>query len=483
VTPLFALLFDRLDERLRLRGPGRTVANKVFPHNWSFLLGEVALFALVILVLTGVFLTMFYRPSTAGVVYDGSFELYRGTTQPAAFESILRLSHDVPGGLLFRRIHRIAAHLFIAASVLHMLRILLTGAFRRPREVNYLLGIGLITFAFAAGFTGYSLPYDSLAGTGIRIAYSELLSFPVVGDSLAFWIFGGDFPTGDVIPRFFVFHVMVLPAIILGAVGLHLLLVARQRHTQFPVPGVDGHRYIVGKPLWPSQFAESATLILWIGGLLTLAAVLIPWSDVSLIGPYLPGEVGNNAQPDWYMFWVEGALRIFPAVEFSVFGLMTISGPFIAGILLPGLVFTGLAIYPLVERRVYGLQGDWHVLTNPLEIPLRAAFVLGTFSFVLIVSAAATNDILSRLTGIPIEAATWFFRVAAVVVPPLGAGGLFAYSRRRLQRRGRIVAATEEDAMRPYLLGTDVTESLSRSGSLPRNAQDHADGMDPPTTG
>ena len=468
MTPLFALLFDRLDERLGLRGPGHKVANKVFPHNWSFLLGEVALFALVILVATGVFLTMFYRPSIDPVTYQGSAELYRGTQQPAAFESILRLSHDVPGGLLFRRIHRIAAHLFIAASVLHMLRILLTGAFRRPREVNYLVGIGLITFAFAAGFTGYSLPYDSLAGTGIRIAYSELLSFPVIGDSLAFWIFGGDFPTGDVIPRFFVFHVMLLPALILGGVGVHLLLVGRQRHTQFPVPGIDGHHFVHGKPLWPAQFAESATLMLWVGGLLTAAAVLIPWSDVSLLGPYVPGEVGNNAQPDWYMFWVEGALRIFPAVEFSVFNLMTISGPFIAGILLPGLVFTGLAAYPFLERRVYGLTGDWHVLTNPLEIPLRAAFVVGTFGFVLIVSAAATNDILSRLLGIPIEAATWFFRITALVVPPLLAAAMFVYSRRRLARRRRVVAQSEEAAMRAYLLPPDhITPASSRSGSVP----------------
>ena len=468
MTPLFAWLFDNLDDRLGLRGPGRKTANKVFPHNWSFLLGEIALFAFVVLVATGVFLTMFYRPSTAMVSYDGAMELYRGTEQPAAFESILRLSHDIPGGLLFRRIHRIAAHLFIAASVLHMLRILLTGAFRRPREINYLVGIGLITFAFAAGFTGYSLPYDSLAGTGLRIAYSELLSFPIVGDRIAFWIFGGDFPTGDVIPRFFVFHVMVLPAILIGAISVHLLLVVRQRHTQFPARGIDGHRFVLGKPLWPAQFAESATLMLWVGGLLSAAAVLVPWSDVSLIGPYVPGEVGNNAQPDWFMFWVEGALRIFPAVEFSVFGLMTISGPFIAGILLPGMVFTGLALYPFLERRVYRLTGDWHVLTNPLEIPLRAAFVVGTFGFVLIVSAAATNDILSRLWGIPIESATWFFRIVALVVPPLLAGGTYAYAKRRLRRRRRAVAATEDEAMKPYLFGrSDPAAALSRSGSQP----------------
>jgi ubiquinol-cytochrome c reductase cytochrome b subunit len=445
MTPLFALLFDTLDERLRLRTPSRKVVNKVFPAHFSFLLGEVALFALVVLVLTGVFLTMFYRGSTAPVVYTGSEELYRGEALPAAFESIVRLSSDVPGGLLFRRLHRGASHLFIATAILHLLRVILTGAFRAPREINWHLGLVLLSLLLAEGFTGYSLPYDSLAGTGIRIAYSELLSFPFVGDRIAFWVFGGAFPTGDVIPRFYVFHVLLLPALIIGAVTVHLALVVRQRHTQFPKVGVDGHNYVLGKPLWPSQFAESATLMLWVGGILALAAILIPWSDVLLLGPYVPGEVGNNAQPDWFLFWVDGMLRVFPPLEFTVLGV-TIAGTFVAGIVLPGLVFGGLALYPFLERKVYGLKGDWHVLQNPLDIPLRAAVVLGTFSFILIVSAAATNDIISLLTGISIETATRIFQVSALVVPPLLAVTIFSYSRRRLAAREARVARSEEEA-------------------------------------
>jgi ubiquinol-cytochrome c reductase cytochrome b subunit len=453
VTPLFALLFESLDDRLRLRKPGRKVVNKVFPEHWSFLLGEVALFAFVILVLTGIFLTMFYRPSTAPVTYLGSDPLYHGRTLPAAFESIVRLSHDVPGGLLFRRLHRGASHLFIAATVMHMLRIIMTGAFRRPREINYHVGIVLLMLAFGAGFTGYSLPFDQLAGTGIRIAYSELLSVPYIGDRLAFWVFGGDFPTGDVIPRFFVFHVMVLPAAIIGGVSAHMALLVRQRHTQFPRRGMDGHRWIVGAPMWPTQFAASATLMLWLGGILTLAAILVPWSDVLLLGPYVPGEVGNNAQPDWFMFWLEGALRIFPPLEFRVLG-MTVSGPFVAGVILPGLIFGALIAYPFVERKVYGLTGDWHVLQNPLDIPLRAAVVLGTFSFVLLLSAAATNDILSRMTGISVEAITWFFRVACLVLPPALALLIAAYSRRRLRRAGARVPTDEPEAIITYPAGT-----------------------------
>jgi ubiquinol-cytochrome c reductase cytochrome b subunit len=451
MTPLFGRLLDHIDERLRLRADARTAANKVFPSNWSFLLGEVALFSLIILVLTGTFLTFFYRPNVEAVTYVGSNPVFAGRTLPAAFESIVRLSSDVNGGLLFRRLHRGASHLFIATIVLHMLRIMLTGAFRKPREVNYFVGIGLLTLAFGAGFTGYSLPYDSLAGTGIRIAYSELLSLPLIGDRAAFWIFGGAFPTGDVIPRFFVLHVMVLPAALLGTVGLHLFVVYRQKHTQFPRMGVDGHTLVLGKPLWPLQFAESTTLFLWTGGLLAAAAVLIPWSDVSLLGPYVPGEVGNNAQPDWFLFWLEGALRIIPPIEFGVLGSFVISGPFVAGVVLPGLIFTFLAAYPFLEKRVYGLEGDWHVLQNPLEIPLRAGVMLGVFSGLLILSAAATNDILSRMFGIPIEAMTWFFRIAVIVVPVVLAVGIARYSRRRLRRRGLEVPTSEAEEQQRYV--------------------------------
>ena len=451
MTPLFGRLFDALDDRLMLRAPGRKVANKVFPSNWSFLLGEVALVAFAVLVLTGVFLTMFYRASTEPVVYTGSEPVFSGTTLPAAFESIVRMSHDVPGGLLFRRLHRGASHLFIATTVLHMLRVLLTGAFRRPRELNYLVGLVLFTLTLGAGFTGYSLPWDSLAGTGIRIAYSEVLSIPLVGENVAFWIFGGEFPTGDVLPRFFIAHVLLLPGAIIGAISLHLLHVYRSKHTQFPMVGIDGHTLVVGKPLYPSQTAETLTLTLWTGGLLAAAATLIPWSDVTLLGPYIPGEVGNNAQPDWFLFWLEGALRIFPPLEFTIPPGIVISGPFVAGVVLPGLIFGFLFAYPWIERWVYNLEGDWHVLQNPLEIPLRGASMMAVFMFVLLISAAATNDILSRMFGLQVEFITWFFRFAVFVIPAGLGAATYWYSKRRLARYGLTVASREETEQERYL--------------------------------
>ena len=445
MTPLFSALLDALDNRMRLRAPSKKAANKVFPANWSFLLGEVSLISFVVLVASGIFLTLFFTPSVASVAYEGGNEFFDGAELPAAFESVVRLSTDVPGGLLMRRIHRAASHLFIASIVLHMLRILLTGAFRKPREINYHIGIVLLTLALGEGFLGYSLPYDSLAGTGIRVMYSIILSIPFVGEAVAFWVFGGEFPGEAIVPRFFALHIFALPLLISAVVGIHLFILVRQKHTQMPRPDVDGHRYVVGKPLWPGQAAESTTLVLWVGGLLAASATLIPWSDVDLLGPYIPGEVGNNAQPDWFLFWTDGLLRAIPAFEVNILGT-TFNSLFVAGALIPGILFGLLFAYPFLERKVYGLEGEWHVLTNPLDIPLRAAMVMGTFSFVLLASANATNDIISRMTGIPIEDLVFVFRLTMLLGPPLLAFLAYRYARRRLDAAGGEVARTEEEA-------------------------------------
>ena len=445
MTPLFSALLDALDQRMRLRAPTKKAGAKVFPSNWSFLLGEVSMISFMVLVATGIFLTLFYRPAVDPVTYAGADAFYNGVDLPAAFESVVRLSNDIPGGLLMRRVHRVASHLFIASIVLHMLRILLTGAFRKPREINYHIGIVLLTLALGEGFLGYSLPYDSLAGTGIRVMYSIILSIPFVGENVAFWVFGGEFPGEAIIPRFHALHVFVLPLLISALVAVHLFILVRQKHTQMPRPDIDGHKFVVGKPLWPGQAAESTSLVLWIGGLLAVSAAFIPWSDINLLGPYIPGEVGNNAQPDWFLFWTDGLLRAIPAFEFNILGT-TINSLFVAGALVPGILFGALFAYPFIERKVYGLEGDWHVLTNPLEVPLRAGMVMGTFSFVLLASANATNDIISRMTGIPIETLVFLFRVTMVGLPPLLAWLAWRYASRRLASVGTTVASREDEA-------------------------------------
>jgi ubiquinol-cytochrome c reductase cytochrome b subunit len=187
----------------------------VFPDHWSFLLGEVALFCFIVLVATGVFLTLFFRPDAAPVVYQGAYEPLQGREMSAAYQSVLRLSFEVRAGLVMRQTHHWAALVFIAAITMHLLRVFFTSAFRRPRELNWLVGIGLLIFSIGMGVTGYSLPDDLLSGTGLRIAYSVMILIPFIGPYLGFLIFGGEFPTEGIISRLFVMHVMLLPALII----------------------------------------------------------------------------------------------------------------------------------------------------------------------------------------------------------------------------------------------------------------------------
>jgi ubiquinol-cytochrome c reductase cytochrome b subunit len=222
-----------LDERTGAAQLVRTGMRKVFPDHWSFLLGELALFCLIILVATGTYLTFFYVPDAKTVTYNGGYAPLRGSTVSAAYASVLNLSFEVKAGLLFRQIHHWAALIFVGSIVVHACRIFFTGAFRRPREINYLLGIGLLLLALAEGFSGYSLPDDLLSGTGIRILYSIVLSIPFIGPWVASLIFGGTFPTLALLSRLFVFHILLVPGILIGGVLVHLGILVLQKHTQY----------------------------------------------------------------------------------------------------------------------------------------------------------------------------------------------------------------------------------------------------------
>ena len=179
-----------VDDRLGASGYLRRSLNKVFPDHWSFMLGEIALYSFVILLLTGTYLSFFYTPSLTEVVYNGSYVPLKGVTMSQAYASTLDISFDVRGGLIMRQIHHWAALLFMASIVVHLMRVFFTGAFRKPREINWVIGVGLLVMGIGEGFAGYSLPDDLLSGTGLRIAYSIALSIPVVGTWAAFMVFG-----------------------------------------------------------------------------------------------------------------------------------------------------------------------------------------------------------------------------------------------------------------------------------------------------
>jgi ubiquinol-cytochrome c reductase cytochrome b subunit len=434
MTPLFARLFAALDERVGAAGPARKTLNKVFPKHWSFLLGEVTLVAFGILVLTGLFLTMFYRPSIEPVVYGGASELYDGREIPAAFASIVALSHDIPGGMFVRRVHRAAAQVFIALAMIHMLRIVLTGAFRKPREVNYHVGWAMLVLAVVSGWSGHNLIFDTLAGTSLRIFYSFLLAIPYVGETVAQWVFAGEFPTGGLLPRLYIVHVLLLPVLIGGLIAVHLLLVARQTHTQFRHPAVDGEKRVVGEPLWPSQFAKSTTMALMVSGVIAISAALVPWSDVDLHGPYIVAQASNASQPDWFLFWIEGALRLYPPIDLEIAGTV-ISGPFVSGVVMPILFTVVMAGYPWLERHVVGSDGQHHhVAQGGLEVPFRAGFVAGFTTFYLVLTFAAANDVYARLLNLPVETIVWWLRGLVFVLPLAAAFGVSRYARYRQQR-------------------------------------------------
>ena len=407
-----------IDQRLGVAHWARKGLKKVFPDHWSFLLGEIALFCFIILLLTGTYLTLFYRPDAAPVIYEGPYEPLRGREMSAAYESVLRLSYEVRAGLVMRQIHHWAALVFVAAIVAHMVRVFFTGAFRKPREINWMVGVTLFVLAIGMGFTGYSLPDDLLSGTGLRIAYSAVISIPFVGPYLGFLVFGGEFPTEGIISRLFVLHVMLLPAIIIGLIGAHLGILWRQKHTQFAGKGRT-ERNVVGKSFWPQQFFKSFGLMLLTGAALALLGGLVQINAVWNYGPFDASAVSAPSQPDWYVGWLEGAIRLFPAFEPTIFGV-TIPSMFIPGVVIPGIGFTVLALWPFIEQRVTQDSAMHNILDNPRDRPARSAIGVGAILYVALLTIAGGNDVLALTFNVPIEAMVWFLRISLFVIPVLG---------------------------------------------------------------
>jgi ubiquinol-cytochrome c reductase cytochrome b subunit len=413
-----------LDERLGTASFARKTLRKVFPDHWSFLLGEIALFCLVVLVFTGVYLTFFYTPDARPTIYQGAYEPMQGKEVSAAYESVLRLSFQVRGGLLMRQVHHWAALVFVAAIVIHLCRVFFTGAFRRPRELNWLVGIVLLLLAMGEGFTGYSLPDDLLSGIGLRIFYSVVLGIPLVGTWLAYLLFGGEFPAPDIISRLFVFHVMLLPALLLGLVGLHLVILVLQKHSQFPGRGRT-ERNVVGKRLWPQQTFKSVGLLLVTTAVLAGLGGLAQINPVWQYGPYVPFNVTSPAQPDWYIGWLDGALRLAGPWSFTIFGY-PISEVFWPAILLPGIAFGILTLWPWIERRFTRDAAERHLLDRPRDAPVRSAIGVAGLVVFFVMFLEGGNDIFAVLLDISVENVTRMLQVAFVAGPVLA--GLATYA-------------------------------------------------------
>ena len=414
-----------LDDRLGVSSFARTALDKVFPDHWSFMLGEIALYCFVILVLTGIYLSFFFVPSSRDVLYQGTYAPLRGVGVSEAFASVLRISFDVRAGMVFRQMHHWAALVFVAAIALHLSRVFFTGAFRRPREINWIIGVTLLLLAIFNGFSGYSLPDDLLSGTGLRIAYSVALSIPAAGTWLAFLVFGGEFPANDIISRLYVLHIFLVPAALATLITVHLSLIWRQKHTQFPGPGRT-ETNVVGSRLWPTYAAKSVALFFVVGAVLGLLGGLAQINPVWLYGPFVPSAVSSPAQPDWYLGWLEGALRLFPNWEIRAFG-HTVANPFFPAVLLPGITFLLLYLWPFLEARLTGDRLHHELLDRPRDRAVRTGLGAAALTFYGVLFFAASNDVMAKLFHVSVTGVTWVFRVLVLVLPPVVGFGVYRF--------------------------------------------------------
>ena len=406
------------DERLGLGTTMKKNLRKVFPDHWSFMLGEIALWSFVVLLLTGVFLTLWFNPSMGEVTYQGSYDPLRGVTVSEAYNSTLTLSFDVRGGLLMRQMHHWAAMIFIAAMMIHLLRVYFTGAFRKPRELNWVIGSLLLLLGTLEGFTGYSLPDDLLSGTGIRAADGFMKSMPIVGSYMSFFLFGGEFPGDAIIPRLFTIHILLIPGLLLALIAAHMLLLVYHKHTQWPGPGRT-EQNVVGFPMLPVYAAKAGGFFFIVFGVTALMGGLLSINPVWKFGPYDPTKVTAGSQPDWYMGWPDGALRIMPGWEFAFWGHTFPFNVFLPIIVLPGLMFTILMLLPFLEEWITGDKREHHLLQRPRNAPTRTAVMVSLMTFYGLMWAAGGNDIIAITLHASINQITYFMRAAVFIGPAI----------------------------------------------------------------
>ncbi len=390
----------------------------VFPDHWSFLLGEVALYAFIVLVATGTYLTFFFHPSLADTVYHGTYAPLRGQKMSEAYKSVVDISFHVKAGLLIRQTHHWAANVFVAAIVLHLMRIFFTGAFRKPRELTYIIGILMLFATLLEGYAGYSMVDDLLSGMGLAIGYGVALSLPFVGGNLALLIWGAPYP-GDPSfeSRLFIAHVFILPVLIGTLIAVHLTLVASRHHTQFRKEKRMTNRRLVGVPTFPGQAPRSLGLMLGVAGILLLLGGLIQINPIWLWGPYHLAQGTNGAQPDWYLGWLIGALRLVPHFDVTIGSYTLVPNPFWGGALFPLIVMGVLLAWPWLERRFSPQRGFHNLLDRPRDAPGRTAFGVAFLLWVFLIFFAGAADRIYLFLGWSYQEQIWIYRGLVWVLP------------------------------------------------------------------
>ena len=406
-----------LDDHTHTAPFGIAALRYIFPDHWSFLLGEIALYAFIVLLGTGTYLALFFDPSTAPTVYHGSYAPLQGAHMSQAYRSALNISLQVKAGLLMRQTHHWAADVFIAAIALHLMRVVFTGAFRRPRQLTYYVGLSILMLALLEGYIGYSMVDDLLSGMGLAIGYGVALSIPVIGANFAALIWGGPFPgTPEFWSRMYIAHVFILPAILATLIGIHLFLVASLHHTQFR-GGRATEKRLLGVPAFPGQAPRSLGLMFAVFAALFLLGGLVQINPIWLWGPYHVADGTNGAQPDWYLGWLIGALRLMPGFDVTIAGRTVIPNPFWGGVLFPTIVFGSLVLWPTVERILSGDRKPHNLLDRPRDAPWRTAFATALLTWVFVIFLAGSADRAYVILGWSYETQIEVYRVLVFVVP------------------------------------------------------------------
>jgi ubiquinol-cytochrome c reductase cytochrome b subunit len=414
-----------LDDRFHAAGGAKTLMRKVFPDHWSFMLGEIALWSFVILLLTGTYLALFFQPSAGEVIYHGSYVKLDGISMSQAYQSALNISFDVRGGLLVRQIHHWAADLFMAAIIAHMLRVFFTGAYRRPREINWLIGCLIFMLGMIEGLFGYSLPDDQLSGAGLRVTEGVLQGIPIIGTYATYFLFNGQYPGTSIIPRMYILHVLLIPGVILALVAAHLFIMFHQKHKQMPAWG-NTEKNVVGQPFWPYFVLKGQAWFFFVFGALVLLATVAQINPIWLYGPYTPLGISSASQPDWYMGFVESALRIMPAWEINALG-HTLSLSVLIPFLVPvTVVFGGAMAWPFFEKWAIGDSREHHINDRPRNAATRTGVGVAAVVVCGVLLAEGGNDVIADKFNIPVYTITWISRFAIFLGPLIA----FAATRR-----------------------------------------------------
>ena len=434
-----------IDQRTSAAPFLRKALRYAFPDHWSFLLGEVALYSFMLLIATGIYLALFYNDSTAQTVYHGPYLPLDGQQMSAAYKSVLDLSFIVKAGLLMRQTHHWAADVFMASIVMHLMRVFFTGAYRKPRELTWIIGLLMLFTALLEGYLGYSLVDDLLSGMGLAIGYGVALSLPLIGGPLALLIWGAPFPgKPEFFSRMYIAHVLLLPILIATLIGVHLALVAARHHTQFKRTPRHTNKRLIGVPMFPGQAPRSLALMFAVFALLFFLGGTIQINPIWQWGPYHTYFGTNGAQPDWYLGWLIGALRLMPSFDLVIGHITVVPNPFWGGVLFPLLVLAVLVVFPWAERRLTGDYAQHNLADRPRDAPTRTAFGMAFLSWVFLIFVFGAADRLFVLFGITYNVLLFVFRVGVFVIPLL----MFFITRRicRDLQQADVAEATQEAA-------------------------------------